>query len=403
MKLVKLSLAAIVAAGAMTTFASATSLEEAIKGVDVSGFARARFYHQSKGRYVERGTGTLEHKDDTDGDLGSQGTRISGLLNVNVPIADSLTFGTSLATDGYNHPGNDASFPTGVEVDKFFFQYAADGFVLKAGKFEIPAPWTEAGFGGSRGNGVLALYTPADLGWTFAGAYYNQVNGINDTATDYDIDFLIDGETLDSLRGQEDLFALAAIGAVGPVNAQLWLARMTNLIDTAVFGELSYANSGFKVRGQANYLKLDKDVAALLEFDKSGMFYGIEAGYANDDFFVNVGYTKNDKDQPVHTLDADNDGFIKFGKQLYYLSVNEVDAKVYFINAGANFGKFGVEAGYGVSKDKWNGVNWKYTELYGALSYQIAKNFSTDLYYSVLDGNNDAGNNELRLQVQYNF
>ncbi|MDR0467928.1 MAG: major outer membrane protein, partial [Campylobacteraceae bacterium] len=42
MKLVKLSLAAVVAAGAMTTFASATSLEEAIKGVDVSGMARVR-------------------------------------------------------------------------------------------------------------------------------------------------------------------------------------------------------------------------------------------------------------------------------------------------------------------------------------------------------------------------
>ncbi len=43
MKLVKMSLAAIVAAGALTSVASATPLEEAIKNVDVSGFARYRF------------------------------------------------------------------------------------------------------------------------------------------------------------------------------------------------------------------------------------------------------------------------------------------------------------------------------------------------------------------------
>ena len=43
MKLVKMSLAAIVAAGALSSVASATPLEEAIKNVDVSGFARYRY------------------------------------------------------------------------------------------------------------------------------------------------------------------------------------------------------------------------------------------------------------------------------------------------------------------------------------------------------------------------
>ncbi|WP_293651939.1 major outer membrane protein [uncultured Campylobacter sp.] len=47
MKLVKLSLAAIVAAGALTSVANATSLEEAIKNVDVSCYARYRFDSQN--------------------------------------------------------------------------------------------------------------------------------------------------------------------------------------------------------------------------------------------------------------------------------------------------------------------------------------------------------------------
>ena len=43
MKLVKLSLASIIAAGALANLASAASLEEAIKNVDVTGYARYRY------------------------------------------------------------------------------------------------------------------------------------------------------------------------------------------------------------------------------------------------------------------------------------------------------------------------------------------------------------------------
>ena len=43
MKLTKISLAALVALGAFSSVASATPLEEAIKNVDLSGFARYRY------------------------------------------------------------------------------------------------------------------------------------------------------------------------------------------------------------------------------------------------------------------------------------------------------------------------------------------------------------------------
>ena len=45
MKLVKLSLAAAVAAGALAMSASAVPLEEAIKDVDLNGYARMRYTH----------------------------------------------------------------------------------------------------------------------------------------------------------------------------------------------------------------------------------------------------------------------------------------------------------------------------------------------------------------------
>ena len=47
MKLTKISLAALVALGAFSSVASATPLEEAIKNVDLSGFARYRYTNDS--------------------------------------------------------------------------------------------------------------------------------------------------------------------------------------------------------------------------------------------------------------------------------------------------------------------------------------------------------------------
>ena len=48
MKLVKLRLVAALAAGALATSASAMPLEEAIKGVDVSGMTRIRYTATNK-------------------------------------------------------------------------------------------------------------------------------------------------------------------------------------------------------------------------------------------------------------------------------------------------------------------------------------------------------------------
>ena len=48
MKLTKISLAALVALGAFSSVASATPLEEAIKNVDLSGFARYRYTNNKK-------------------------------------------------------------------------------------------------------------------------------------------------------------------------------------------------------------------------------------------------------------------------------------------------------------------------------------------------------------------
>jgi hypothetical protein len=404
MKSTKLSLVALIAIGAFGTTLSASPLEEAIKGVEVSGQVRYRAHIQSDFNTTV-----------SSGGRGSDAHRFSGYLQLISPITDDLKFGTSFVTDVWNNAGNSASSPAAGNsntFDKYFFQYSNSGLNVKAGKIEIPTPWTQsAAISGSRGNGVLALYT-VNSDWTVAGAVYLQTNALNGYTT-----FPSILPSVDRLDGKQNLYALAAIGKVGPVGLQFWAANKEHQIDTALFGEAKFAVSGFNGRGQVSYIKLAKEVPANLNgaTDDAGIFYGLEGGYKNDLFVVTAGYTASDKDQPFYTLDADADGIIKFGKQLYYRTTNVRDVGTLFVKGGASVDKFGFELGYGVA-DVRNGNldNQDYSEAYGTISYKYAKNFGLELYYSYLNLDNDTllgkdgasqekTNSEVRFQAQYNF
>ncbi|MDR2099844.1 MAG: major outer membrane protein [Campylobacteraceae bacterium] len=404
MKLTKLSLAAIVAVGALSSFAGATPLEEAIKGVDVSGFARLRYIH-----------------DADEADVNSEAIRISGELNIVAPVADGLACGTTLTTEGYNYPDSGASAPTGdlgaqsFNFDKYYFLYSGvKDLAVIGGKYTIPAPWAESGYNGSRGNGLVALYSGVP-NWTFAGALYLQTNGFDAGTLDGDLLSILslssdDGSAVDQVFGKDNLFALGAIGKAGPVDLQFWAAKLDHLIDTTVFAQAAFAQSGFNVRAQVNYLKLADFTYDTLEAlaptvlgDDAGLFYGIEGGYKNDKFFVTAGYTQTDKDQPIYALDSDNDGFIKFGQQLYYETTNAADIETICVKGGATIGLFGFEAGYGFADGSGDANP---SELYALVSYQLAPKFGIELYYSILD-DDDAidvtANDEIQLELKYSF
>jgi hypothetical protein len=370
MKFTKLSLAAIIAVGALGSFASAAPIEEAIKGVDVSGLVRYRYEYNNNDVSATRTN------------------RYSAQLNVVSPVADSLTAGVSVraetgqqseaaAAESYNT----AASVTGIE--KAWFKFAADGLSAQVGKFEIPTPWTESGYNGDRGNGLLALYSGVP-GWTFGAAFYNNI-------------FL--ENTLDTFGGN-NLYALTAIGAVGPVNLQVWLSKWNDVFDYAAYAEAVLKLDGIYAKGQVNYLKLDKAI-----LDESGLFFGLEGGYDGkvDDLGVKaiIGVTVNDDKQGTFALDTDNDGFIKFGQQLYERTANSPDTKVFFAKAGVTVDKLGAELGYGLGKDVGSD---DVSEILALLNYKYAKNFGLQLYYSYLDWDEaDAKNTEIRFQAQYNF
>lgn len=401
MKLAKLSLAAIVAVGTMTSFASATPLEEAIKGVDVSGMIRYRFYDED---------GFRNGSDDRQ--------RFSAPFTFTIPVADNLKAGINLRYESNNYADNNSLDAGNLNTTKVWFLYSQPTYSVKAGRFEMNTPWTDPGYAGNRGDGALALYTGVE-GWTFAAAgfvnsnvsvpvagntikqYFNALGGAAIGVPALSIDV-----------GEENVYALAAIGAMGPVNVQAWAASMENVFDYSVFLQADMKFEGFGFKAQANQLKLADELDVFA--DDTGLFWAAEAGFGMSGFNVAAGYITSDEDQPVHTLSADDAGMIKFGKQLYYETTNMFDTETMYLKANYGMDAYRFEAGFGsadVDGDDYG------NEWYIGAGYKYSKNFDLSFYYSALDMDTEfndpatgirvisdqVDNNQLRFQAIYKF
>lgn len=377
MKLAKLSLAAIVAAGAMTTFASAAPLEEAIKGVDLSGIVRYRVDINDNG---------------TSNNTAAENHRFSGAFTFTVPVADNLKSVLTLRYDKADNAKAAAADPDNTfGVSRAYFSYAAKDFVVNVGKQGINTPWTyDNPFDGQIGNGVLALYKGVE-GWTFAGAGFVNVGNASAHTPGNVL-------TTAALRKQ-NLYAAAAIGSVGPVNAQVWMAKMTHIFDYSVFAELSTKYEGFSLKAQVNQLKL-ADELRTPGVDDDGTFWAVEGGFAYEGASIKAGYLRNDKDQGLYTIANDNK-MIREGKQIYGEFANLEDAKTYFVSGGYKFDKYSVGAGY--VKTKEGSVKFA-NEWFVEAGYAYSKNFSLYTYYSDLDREKaKTENKRLRMEAVYRF
>lgn len=379
MKLAKLSLAAIMTVGAMSTV-SAGSLEEAIKGVDLSGFARYRFNDMERDNAIDN-TRTNDYD-------------IS--IRVTSPVTDNLKFTAALTAGGGLNDSDaqvDGSGGTAAAVGKMWFTYAQDALTVKAGRMALGTPVTDNGYRGQKGTGVLALYNAGAV--TFAGAHYNTSNA-NDWV----------GVPIGEIS------ALAVIGSYGPVNVQLWGITADRSVDSLIFAQADGEVAGVNLKAQVINTKLD--VASPTE--DTGMFYAVQAGYAMDNFELNAGYTNNDEDQSVHALDTDNNtDVISGGWRLNSdFDGTRSGGNQYFVDGSVSFGKVGIVLGYAKAEIERGATNplgalaeEDASEIWGGVSYKYAKNFNTYIRYS--DINADATNAEileqqfLRFEARYSF
>ena len=415
MKLAKLSLAAIVAAGAMTTFASAASLEEAIKGVQVSGMMRYRWGHNNKSKNDAKTPYSWYGKNG-----GGDHFRWSVPITFVMPVAENLTAGVGFNFDSRTNGKHGDPTQGSWGSPKHWITYATPEYSLRVGRFEISSPWTETGYAGSRGQGFLGTLNMVE-NWTFAAAYFanTNTNPLHETGANGQI--TKDGNS-------NDLYAFAAIGSVGPVNLQAWYSKMQDTFKSSVFVQADVAYEGFSLKAQANQLKLDGEAKAIFyndgtgDFSKDkGTFWGAEAGFGMDGFSVGAGITQNDKKMPIYELTADSDGMIKAGWQMYYYTTNAFAARNMFVKAGYAFDQYRVNVGF-VNAQAYEGADkegdkLKARETYIDAGYKYSKNFDLSVHYSMFDARQDktfnmtkAGhkyyggdNNEFKFQALYSF
>jgi hypothetical protein len=405
MKLAKLSLAAIVAAGAMTTFASAAPLEEAIKGVEVSGMVRYRWATNNKSKYNAS----------TPYAPSSDSFRWSVPVTFVMPVAENLTAGVGYNFDTKTDGKTDSAKADGLGTAKYWFKYATPEYSLRVGRFEIATPWTESGYAGNRGQGFLGTLNMVE-NWTFAAAYFanTNLNGnfVNVLKKDHGV----------NLDNTNDIYAFAAIGAVGPVNLQAWYSKMQDTYKHAIFVQADVAYEGFNLKGQASQLKLDDATKeALVATDiftkDKGTFWGAEAGFGMNGFSVGAGITQNDKKMPIYELSPDSDGLIKAGWQMYYHTTNAFAARNMFVKAGYAWDQYRVNVGF-VNAQAYEGADkegdkLKARETYIDAGYKYSKNFDLSVHYSMFDARGDKGfvdsgyynddNNEFKFQALYSF
>ncbi|MCL9819306.1 major outer membrane protein [Helicobacter colisuis] len=294
MKFIKLSLAASVALGALSTASFAQPLEEAIKGIDVSGYLRYRY---NDDRY-DNGKGNVDNS--------NAQHQWRAVADFKTPVVNNiaLNFGVwyQTANQNVNHgkgtgnetPGTAQAFTgsglgSGSDgefgVREFYATITPDSTAttIKIGKQLLDTPVTNAA-DGDRGTGILALNSDIP-NLTLAAAAFDSW-AINEGVAFQD-DYSID----------KPLYALAGIYGIdtnyGRFGGQLWGFYIDDAVDALVFGELSWQGSLLRAKLQYSYAALNNDAdsvfAALYLGGNPGGKPKANISESNDAFVVEVG------------------------------------------------------------------------------------------------------------------
>ena len=372
MKLAKLSLAAIMAVGAFSV-ANATSLEDAIKGVDLSGMVRLRFYN--------------DDHDKSSAIKDSNRWRGSSIFKFTIPVSDTIKVHYNiLAEQNARSSGNNpvAFFgtpnPTYVKNSHIYLAYSNAGLNVIAGRIPVVTSVTPAGYLEPLGSGIVATYGLGN-GFTVAGAFVDDIENVNLGATGADI------------AGGAILYSSDM------VSAQLWGYRITNILKNDVTVSVKVKPmAGLTVAGDYATSKLDVAGA------DNHTFWNLSAAYAANGFSGKIGYADTNDKVGAIVLNADAALGNVTGQQDYNVA-NYTDTSTWYARLGYNIdAKTKIAAEYHSSDDKTaaNDDRDEYV-FYGYYTYN--KKLSFRAYYSILDhdNSNNRDNNQLQLQAVYKF
>jgi len=367
MKLAKLSLAAIMTVGALST-ANAQPIEEAIKNVDFTGMLRYRL-----------------NQKEIEGVKSSNSNDFDFLGKFTTPVTEDIKAVMAFASNsnaGVNQSGSSVG-ALNVDLAKAFFVYNKDALTVKAGMQSIIHPIFDAGFNGNKGTGVVAMYNAGPV--TLAGAYFAGIGGA--------------GANL--LVADSDVATVAVMGSMGPVKAQLWYANIQDIVDGQVFFQADASIEMVTITGQFINTKLNDAIVAPGAED-TGNYYALKVGAKFAPVSFNLGYTKNDKDQGAYSVAGGDSAVIQPGWRLVYELENVADTESFFGDVTATFGKFSVMGAYASAE----AGSTDYDELQAKVGYKVAKNLDTYVRYSTMDidnGTTSIDSDYLRFEAKYSF
>ncbi|PIF03655.1 MAG: hypothetical protein CSA86_05045 [Arcobacter sp.] len=370
-KMIKMSLVAAVAVAGLSSTASAVSLEESIKGVDISGMVRYRFTDSK----TEDVAGSGAQENDYDIEVTAK-VPVNDMVKavVKVDVDGDLRADKNYSEDDHGNmvAGEPADAKPSVNIQHAYFQYENDGIVLNAGKQALPGPLTD----GLNGTAVVAMAPVGPV--TVAGAIMN-------------------ASALDDAAGYEDIYAVAAMGSFSGVDAQLWYA---DVADTASAFSVGVEGEAGPAAFFVSYAK--KDTEDKSDDDKYSTFK-VGGEFAVDMFTVNAGYAMTGEEGSGELSDGNDAAVNDFGGEIY--DIAQADYKLIALGAGMSPAD-NVDAGLELYMGTYENDD-KTTEVVARVAYKMSKNFKISSYYAHAKLDYDAGgdqkDNKGRVEVKYSF
>ncbi len=409
MKLVKLSLVAALAAGALATSASAMPLEEAIKGVDVSGMTRIRYTATSK--KIDKEKAKKESKNEK-----SHGSawNFKAVMNVKTTIDDnffnvvSIRYGST--DDGMSESGVNDDYK--FDASQFFLGATFGNTTIQLGRQTIGAFFTDDMYG----DGIKVLNTDVE-GLVLAALFMDSLENDDNIGTlEGKVGSLIKKDT-DKMVTDHNLYGVAAIGSYDPISFQLWYASLedvTNLFALELAGDFAVSDDvKLGLKGQYAFSDFDgKFKTSLGNAVHNGDFWAVEA---SSEFFgvdFSAGYlnfsTKEDK-LSLNSFE-DQGSFISPGEELLDYTLYGGKNKYYFITAGYNIPDSGVRLGvdWVDGSKKFNGTKTDRSEVVARVDYKYNEKLSFQTWYSHVDekvkgADNSDKADKFRFQAKYSF
>lgn len=396
MKLVKLSLAAALAAGALATAASAAPFEEVIKDVDVSGFTRVRYTHDRKIRPTSEDS---SKKNDSKWNY-------KAILNFKTKIDDNFFGVVSLRYGSDDIGSGDVASETSntksnIEVYQAYLGYNIGNTSVLVGRQVVGTFFTDD----MVGSGIKVLNTDIE-GLTLAALWMDSLERDPDIGS---------WQPLPPVGGKEindhNLYGVAAIGSYDPISFQVWYAVLqdvTNLFAVELSGNVDVTDDfNLGLKGQYAFADLDNDYKLIGGDDSK--FYAGELSTKISAFDLSAGYLNFSTDKNKVSLSSfeDSGSFIKPGEELLDYSFYEGKNKYWFVTGGFTINdQVRIGADYVKGDQEYLGDKIKKSEIVARIDYAYSKKLNFKTWYSRAEeknGDEKNKNDRIRFEAKYSF